>query len=97
MVILCFSSIWGSFNNDFPVIKFCVYIEGPRVTDDDPLAFVLVGHIRPNQDFFIIKSITLTGKRFFVNLHILEIQSALINGRLHLSMEHITIISGMQE
>lgn len=53
---------WGSFGNDFPKTDFCVFIESPRVTDDDALAFVLIGHIRPNQDFISSKSIMFIRK-----------------------------------
>jgi hypothetical protein len=51
----CLPSIWGLLYNHFPVRKLSDFIILSWVTDDDLLAFTLIGHARPNQDFFIVK------------------------------------------
>ena len=76
---------------------FKVFIKGPRVANDDALVFVLIGHIRSNQYFFTIKIHQVDRERLLVNPHHLEIQLAPINGRLYLSIKHITVISGMRK
>jgi hypothetical protein len=41
---------------------FIIFIGLSRVADDDLLAFALIGHVRPNQDFLSSKSIIFIGK-----------------------------------
>jgi hypothetical protein len=51
----CLPSIWGLLCNHFPARKFGDFIILSWVTNDDLLAFTLIGRARPNQDFFIVK------------------------------------------
>jgi hypothetical protein len=65
--------------------------------NDYILPFALIGRARSNQEFFIIKVDHIQWKGFSAHLHFLKFQSVLVNGRLDLSLKHITIISGMRE
>jgi hypothetical protein len=93
----CLPSIWGPFRNHFPVGNFGIFIGIPRVADDGLLVFALIGGIRPNQEFFIVKIDHVHRKGLCVHLNFLKFQPVLVNGRLDMSSKHITIISGMRE
>ena len=58
------------------------------------------GLIRPNKHFFILKLDHIDRKRVAVEFHLRTFckrQSSFIDGRLHLSTEHVTIISSVRK
>jgi hypothetical protein len=67
------------------------------VADDYLFAFALIGYVWPNQDPFALKIDHVHRKGLCVHLHFLKFQSSFVNGRLNLSTEYITIISGMRK
>jgi hypothetical protein len=90
-------SIGSSFRHHFPTRDFSIFIGLSCSADDDLLAFALIGHAGPDQDFFTIKVDHIYWEGFRVRLHFLKFQSSPINGRLDLSSKHITIISGVRK
>jgi hypothetical protein len=93
----CLPSIRGLFYNHFTIRNFGNLIGLSWITDDNLFAFALIGRIRPNQDFLVVKTDNVHQKGLCVHLHFFKLQSTLVDGRLDLSSKYITIISGMRE
>jgi hypothetical protein len=93
----CFSSIWRLLSNDFPRENLPVFIEDPRVADEDTLSLFFIDHLRSNQDFVTIEIDGVDREGMFIHLHFLTIQLALINGLLYLTAKHIAIISSVRK
>jgi hypothetical protein len=67
------------------------------VADDYLFAFAIIGCAWPNQDPFTLEVDHVHRKGLRVYLHFLKFQSSFINGRLNVSTEYITIISGTRK
>jgi hypothetical protein len=67
------------------------------IADDCLFAFAFIGCVWPNQDFLALEVDHVHRKGLCIYLHFLKFQSSLVNGRLNLSTEYITIISGMRK
>jgi hypothetical protein len=67
------------------------------IADDYLLAFAFIGCVWPNHDFLALEVDHVHWKGLCIHLHFLKFQSSLVNGRLNLSTEYITIISGMRK
>jgi hypothetical protein len=89
-------SIGSLLGHHFPARNFMNPIGLSCVADDYLFVFALIGCVWPNQDPLALKVDHFHRKGLRVHLHFLKFQSSFINGRLNLSMEYITIISGMK-
>jgi hypothetical protein len=67
------------------------------IADEYLFAFAFIDCVWPSQDFFALKVDHVHRKGLRVHLHFLKFQSSFVNGRLNLSTEYITIISGMRK
>jgi hypothetical protein len=67
------------------------------VVDDYLFVFAVIGCVWLNQDPLALKINHVHRKGLCVHLHFLKFQSSFVNGRLNLSTEYITIISGMRK
>jgi hypothetical protein len=89
-------SIRSLFHYYFSAKNFISFIGLPYVADDDFFALSLsavLGRI----DRFALEVDHVHSKGLRVYLHFLKFQSSFVNGRLNLSTEYITIISGMRK
>jgi hypothetical protein len=92
-----FPSIRSLLCHHFPAKNFTILIGLYCIADDYLLAFAFIGCVWPNQDFLALEVDHVHQKGLCIHLHFLKFQSSLINGRLNLSTEYITIISGMRK
>jgi hypothetical protein len=90
-------SIGILLGHHFPARNFVIVIGLSCVADDYLFVFALIGCVWPNQDPFALKIDQVHRKGLRVHLHFLKFQSSFVNGRLNLSTEYITIISGMRK
>jgi hypothetical protein len=90
-------SIESLLGHHFPARNFKIPIGLSCVVDDYLFVFALIGCVWPNQDPLALKIDHVHRKGFRVHLHFLKFQSSFVNGRLNLSTEYITIISGMRK
>jgi hypothetical protein len=81
----------------FPARNFMIAIDLSCVADDYLFVFALIDCVWPNQDPLALKIDHVHRKGLRVHLHFLKFQSSFVNGWLNLSMEYITIISGMRK
>jgi hypothetical protein len=90
-------SIRSLLGHHFPARNFMIPIGLSCVADDYLFVFALIGCVWPNQDPLALKIDHVHRKGLCVHLHFLKFQSFFVNGRLNLSTEYITIISGMRK
>ena len=94
----CLHAIRGLLSNHLPKGDLGTSIGCPWVADDKVLRLVLVGHFKPSQNLLAtqLQRVRAGWEQLLVDLHLREAQSVLIYGRLHLSTEHMTIVSCMR-
>jgi hypothetical protein len=90
-------SIGSLLGHYFPAKKIMILIGLSCIADDYLFAFAFISCVWPNQDFIALKVDHVHRKGLRVHLHFLKFQSSFVNGRLNLSTEYITIISGMRK
>jgi hypothetical protein len=81
----------------FPARNFNIPTGLSCIADDYLFAFAFIDCVWPSQDFLALKVDHVHRKGLRVHLHFLKFQSSFVNGRLNLSTEYITIISGMRK
>jgi hypothetical protein len=74
-----------------------IFIGISCIADDYLFAFAFIGCVWPNQDFLALEVDHVHRKGLCIHLHFLKFQSSLVNGRLNLSTEYITIICGLRK
>jgi hypothetical protein len=90
-------SIGSLLGHHFPARNFTTLIGLFSIVDDCLFDFAFIGCVWPNQDFFALEVDHVHQEGLCIYLHFLKFQSSLINGRLNLSTEYITIISGIRK
>jgi hypothetical protein len=90
-------SIGSLLGHYFPAGYFMIPISLSCVVEDYLFVFALIGCVWPNQDPLSLEVDHVHRKGLCVYLHFLKFQSSFVNGRLNLSTEYITIISGMRK
>jgi hypothetical protein len=90
-------SIRSLLGHHFPARNLMIPIYLSCIVDDYLFVFAFIGCAWPNQDSLALEVDHVHRKGLPVYLHFLKFQSSFVNGRLNLSTEYITIISGMRK